>query len=331
MPNQPLSTLSALSTNSTDQPRLHVVTVVDSHTGGEPTRLVVEGGPELTGPLSEQLEVLRRDHDRLRRLVLNEPRGAEHMVGALLCKSPDPRCVAGVIFFNNVGYLGMCGHGLMGLMVSLLHMGRIGLGTHLIDTPVGVVQATLDSRNTVTIRNVPSWRHAHNIRVTVDGLGSVTGDIAWGGNWFFLVHDHGLTVTSAHIPQLTDVAIRIRNALSEQGHTGSGGELVDHIELMTAKPRAGIDGRSFVLCPGSAYDRSPCGTGVSAILACEHAAGHLALGQVWHQESVIGSVFAGHLEKSGSDLMPFLTGTAYVNGECRLIADAEDPFAWGIP
>ena len=309
----------------------NIVNLVDSHTGGEPTRLVVSGGPLLSGRLPQQVECLRRDHDHLRRMVLSEPRGAEHMVGALLCPSPDPRCITGVIFFNNVGYLGMCGHGLMGVMVSLAHLGRIDLGTHFIDTPVGVVQATLDSRNTVTIRNVASWRYAHEVRVADDVIGVVTGDVAWGGNWFFLVHDHGLEVTAANIPRLTEVAIRIRTALGEQGITGNGGACIDHIELMVAKPRPGIDARSFVLCPGSAYDRSPCGTGTSAVLACEHAAGRLAVGQIWRQESVIGSVFEGRLELSGTRLVPCLTGTAFVNGESRLIADPADPFAWGIP
>ncbi len=308
-----------------------IIRVIDSHTGGEPTRLVVAGGPALRGTLEHQLACLSRDHDDLRRLVLGEPRGAEHMVGALLCASPNMRCAAGVIFFNNVGYLGMCGHGLMGVMVSLAHLGRIGAGTHLIDTPVGVVQATLESRNTITIRNVASRRHAHGIRVHVPGIGTMTGDVGWGGNWFFLVHDHGLQVTAANIPLLTDTAIRIRSALRAQGVTGSDGADIDHIELMMASPRAGIDARSFVLCPGSAYDRSPCGTGTSAVLACEHAAGRLVPGQVWHQESVIGSVFSAYLESSASELVPCLTGTAFVNGDCNLIADPADPFAWGIP
>ena len=308
-----------------------ILRVIDSHTGGEPTRLVVSGGPDLRGSLIQQMEELRRDHDRLRRMVLGEPRGADHMVGALLCKSPDPRCTAGVIFFNNVGYLGMCGHGLMGVMVSLGYLGNIRPGVHLIDTTVGLVEATLTARNTVTIYNVASHRVAHEVHVEVPGLGTVTGDVAWGGNWFFLVHDHGQDVVSTNIPRLTDVATRIRDALHANGITGSGGAYIDHIELMMRQPRAGIDARSFVLCPGSAYDRSPCGTGTSAVVACEHAAGRLRTGQVWHQESVIGSTFSAKLELRNGHLLPCVTGTAYVNGESRLIADPDDPFAWGIP
>jgi 4-hydroxyproline epimerase len=308
-----------------------ILTVVDSHTGGEPTRLVVSGGPVLRGPLDRQLDELRRDHDRLRKLVLGEPRGAEHMVGALLTRSPDPRCSAGVIFFNNVGYLGMCGHGLMGVMVSLAHQGHLQPGEHRIDTPVGTVTAKLNSRNSVTIHNVPSHRHAHDVRVTVPGLGTVSGDVAWGGNWFFLVHDHRQEVHAGNIPHLTQVAMAIRQALAEQGITGDDGACIDHIELMVRRPRPGIDARSFVLCPGSAYDRSPCGTGTSAVLACEHADRRLELGRTWHQESVIGSVFSAHLALQGTRLIPCLTGSAFVTGECRLIADPNDPFAWGIP
>jgi 4-hydroxyproline epimerase len=314
----------------TKQMQTNIIDVVDSHTGGEPTRLIVAGGPKLSGTLAEQLTVLRRDNDRFRTLVLNEPRGAEHMVGALLTTSPDPRCAAGVIFFNNVGYLGMCGHGLMGLMVSLIHMGRLSLGDHLIDTPVGQVGATLTGKNKVTIRNVPSYRTQHDVRVKVEGLGTVSGDVAWAGNWFFLCHDHGQQVEANNIPKLTAVAINIRQALMNQGITGTGGAEIDHIELMKHHPRPGIDGRSFVLCPGSAYDRSPCGTGTSAVIACEYAAGRVKLNQTWHQESVIGSVFSTHLDKHQDDLIPTVSGEAYVNGECRLIADPNDPFAWGI-
>ena len=196
-----------------------------------------------------------------------------------------------------------------------------------------VVQATLENPTTVTIRNVPSYRHAHDVRVAVEGIGFVTGDVAWGGNWFFLVHDHGLEVTSVNLARLTDAAIRIRSALESAGITGSNGDAIDHIELMVRAPRAGIDARSFVLCPGSAYDRSPCGTGTSAVIACEHAAGRLQPGQRWRQESVIGSVFTAHLEAREGDgqLIPVVTGTAFVNGDCTLIADPADPFAWGIP
>src|SRR5947209_18442215 len=120
------------------------IKVIDSHTGGEPTRLVISGGPDLgDGPLAARLERFRQHHDEFRSAVVNEPRGSDVMVGALLCTPVDPRCAAGVIFFNNVGYLGMCGHGTIGLIATLAYMKRMVPGAHRIETPVGVVTATL--------------------------------------------------------------------------------------------------------------------------------------------------------------------------------------------
>ncbi len=120
------------------------VRVVDSHTGGEPTRVVIDGDPDLgSGPLTDRLAKLRAEHDELRVALVTEPRGSEVIVGALLCKPHDPSCTAGVIFFNNVGYLGMCGHGTIGLIVTLAWLGRIRPGTHKIETPVGIVSAQL--------------------------------------------------------------------------------------------------------------------------------------------------------------------------------------------
>ncbi len=309
----------------------HKLHIIDSHTGGEPTRLVVSGGPELSGTLAEQVQQLERDHDWMRRMVIGEPRSAEHAVGALLCKSPNPDCEAGVIFFNNKGYLGMCGHGLIGLMVSLGYMGKITPGHYRIDTHVGDVSATLNDKQSVTIFNVHSYRHHHGVSVTIPEFGTFTGDIAWGGNWFFLIHEHRMTVAAANIPELMVAGDKIRQALHEQGFTGANGAYVDHIEFMLRNPRPGIDARSFMLCPGSEYDRSPCGTGVSAVIACEHADGHLQLGQEWNHESIIGSTFSAKLVEKDGKILPCITGTAFVNGEADIIANPKDPFAYGIP
>src|SRR5215471_6790414 len=164
------------------------IRVVDSHTGGEPTRVVIEGGPDLgSGTMAERLARFRERFDDFRSAVVNEPRGNDAIVGALLCEPSDSSCDAGVIFFNNVGYLGMCGHGTIGLMVTLVHLGRIKSGVCRIDTPPGVVEALLHDNGTVTVRNVPSRRTATGVSVYVSGHGTVTGDVAWGGNWFFLV------------------------------------------------------------------------------------------------------------------------------------------------
>jgi 4-hydroxyproline epimerase len=307
------------------------VRVVDTHTGGEPTRVVIEGGPGLgNGSMAERLAVFRDRHDGFRSAVVNEPRGSDVMVGAILCEPVDRECAAGVIFFNNVGYLGMCGHGTIGVAVALAHLGKISQGSHDLETPVGVVTITLETPNVVSIENVPSFRTARSVAVDVPGLGKYTGDVAWGGNWFFLVHDHGDTLNLAHVDRLTDVTWRIRQALTAHGITGTNGMEIDHIELFGPPTMAGADSKNFVLCPGKAYDRSPCGTGTSAKLACLAADGKLAPGQVWRQESIIGSVFEGSFRMEGSTIIPRIRGSAYVNAESTLIIDPNDPFALGI-
>jgi len=307
------------------------VKVIDSHTGGEPTRVVVEGGPDLgSGDAAAKLRVFRGRHDRFRSAVVNEPRGSDVVVGALLTEPDDATCAAGVIFFNNVGYLGMCGHGTIGLMVTLAYLGRIGPGTHRLETPVGVVTATLEPNGEVTVGNVPSRRHAAGVVVEVPGIGRVRGDVAWGGNWFFLVEDHGLRLELGEIERLTDYTWRVRQALSAQGVTGADGGEIDHVELFAKSPNPGVNSRNFVLCPGKAYDRSPCGTGTSAKLACLAADGKLGEGEPWVQESVIGSRFVGRYRRVGEGILPLVTGSAHLMAEATLLLDSEDPFMWGI-
>ena len=319
--------------------------IIDSHTGGEPTRLVVSGGPDLgPGPLPERLQRFRSQHDAWRRALVTEPRGNDVLVGALLCSPHEAGNACGVIFFNNAGYLGMCGHGTIGLVATLAHLGRIAVGRHGIETPVGTVQATLHAGGSVTVANVPAWRHAHHVAVDVPGVGRVHGDVAWGGNWFFLCHDHGLALLPANIAALTARAGLIKQALQAAGITGAMGAEIDHIELLgpaqapptsTATPDRdpALAGRSFVLCPGGAYDRSPCGTGTSAKLACLAADGMLAPGQLWHQESVIGSVFTGHYEPAPAGqagILPFIHGRAHVTLDATVVFDADDTMTWGL-
>lgn len=308
----------------------HVISIIDSHTGGEPTRLVTAGGPDLgDGPLSERVARFRQDHDNFRSAVVCEPRGSDVLVGALLCEPHAPDCVAGVIFFNNVGYLGMCGHGAIGLVASLAFMGRIAPGTHRIDTPAGVVQAQLHDDGSVTIANVAARRTRHAVTVQVPGYGAVTGDVAYGGNWFFLAADHGLNIDVKNVEALTAYSVAVGAALTQAGITGDDGAVIDHIELF-APSRTGADSQSFVLCPGKAYDRSPCGTGTSAKLACLAADGKLAEGALWRQESVIGSVFEGSYRYRDGALIPSIRGQAWVNAQAQLILDPTDPFVWGI-
>jgi len=307
------------------------VRIVDSHTGGEPTRIVVGGGPDLgPGPVSAKLEAFRARHDRFRSAVVNEPRGSDALVGAILLEPSDPSCVAGVIFFNNVGYLGMCGHGMMGLAVTLSHLGRIGPGEHRIETPVGVVPVRLHESGEVSFRNVPSRRHLKAASVEVEGHGRVTGDVAWAGNWFFLVEEHGQEIELRNVEKLAEFSWRLREALHRSGITGSGGGEIDHIELFAPSRRPGVHARNFVLCPGRAYDRSPCGTGTSAKLACLLADGKIREGEPWRQESITGSVFEGSIRAENGEWVPTISGRAFVNAEATLILDPTDPCCWGI-
>jgi len=307
------------------------IRVIDSHTGGEPTRLIVNGGPSLgDGPLADRLECFRSKHDHFRSATVNEPRGSDVMVGALLCDPVDSACAAGVIFFNNVGYLGMCGHGTIGLVATLAYMKRIGPGEHKVETPVGTVSAVLHDGGEVTVNNVESYRAAADVPVEVPGYGEVRGDIAWGGNWFFLVRHHTMALGLGNIDQLTTFTWAIRQALRDHGIAGAGGEEIDHVELFGPSQVPGVDSRNFVLCPGKAYDRSPCGTGTSAKLACLYADGKIREGQVWKQESIVGSVFEGSVKVRDGKVYPSIKGSAFVNAEAELVFDPRDPLCMGI-
>jgi 4-hydroxyproline epimerase len=312
---------------NTNLKRIHVI---DSHTGGEPTRVIVSGGPDLGhGSMAERLERFRTRYDHFRSAVVNEPRGSDVIVGALLCASDDPTCTAGVIFFNNVGYLGMCGHGTIGLIVTLAYLNRIEPGAHRLETPAGTVEAVLDESGQVTVNNVPSYRVARQVEVEVPGHGSVRGDVAWGGNWFFLINEHGLDLSLANVNELTEYTWSVRQALTQNGITGDHGQEIDHIEVF-GPSQDGANSKNFVLCPGKSYDRSPCGTGTSAKMACLHADGKLKEGQVWRQESIVGSVFEGAISVMNGKVLPSIKGSAFITSEAQLILDERDPFCWGI-
>jgi len=290
---------------------------------------VVEGGPDLgEGALAERVKVFGERFDTYRSAIVNEPRGSDAVVGALLCRPHRADCSLGVIFFNNVGYLGMCGHGTIGLIATLAHMGRLAPGPHRIDTPVGPVDAQLHVDGTVSVANVASYRKAKQIVIDVPGTGPVQGDVAWGGNWFFLVAHQGESITLANVEALTEFAWRVRRAVNAQGYPE-----VDHVELFAKSPNPTANSRNFVLCPGKAYDRSPCGTGTSAKLACLAADGELTEGATWTQESVLGSEFTARyhwLDRSKGEIAPTITGSAYVTAEATLYLDSRDPFCWGI-
>jgi 4-hydroxyproline epimerase len=309
------------------------IRVIDSHTEGEPTRVVVEGWPLPDGAtMSERREFLRSCHDHLRRAVVCEPRGHDAIVGALLTPPVTDGAAAGIIFFNNATYLGMCGHGLIGVVRTLEYLGRIGPGVSRFDTPVGSVAAELAGDGTVTIENVPAYCHATDVAVDVPSVGRVVGDVAYGGNWFFITHVHDQEIGLRRARDLTRLTQAIQDALRGAGITGADGADIDHIELSVPPSRQDADSRNFVLCSGGEYDRSPCGTGTSAVMAARHRRGLLALGEPWRQESVTGSLFTAWLTAGpGGTLIPHVRGTAFVTGEATLRFDPDDPFREGLP
>ncbi len=308
---------------------MHEIHAIDSHTAGEPTRVVIAGGPDLGGgSMAARAKIFREKHDQFRSAVVNEPRGSDVLVGALVCEPADATCSLGVIFFNNVGPIGMCGHGTIGLVATLASLGRLKPGTHRIDTVVGVVSATLHDEGRVSVENVPSYRKAKNVVAHVEGLGIITGDVAWGGNWFYLVADHRQSLALANVETLTRVTKQIRRSINASGYPE-----VDHIELFGASVDVNAHSRNFVLCPGGAYDRSPCGTGTSAKLACLAADGKLAADELWVQESILGTQFEGRFrwaDDAKTKILPTITGTAFVTADLRLKLDERDPFRWGI-
>ncbi|HUZ04359.1 MAG TPA: proline racemase family protein [Acidobacteriaceae bacterium] len=314
------------------------IRVIDSHTGGEPTRIVLPESPGVpalgAGTMTERLEHLRTQHDRFRAAVVEEPRGSDVLVGGLLQTPLDPQNAAGILFFNNVGYLGMCGHGTIGLVATLAYLGRMRPGRYGIETPVGTVQTELHSSGQVTVENVPSHRAQKAVKIAVPGYGAVTGDVAWGGNWFFLVDHHAtqdsLQLDLKNVAALTQFTAAIRQALSANHITGDTGAEIDHIELFAPSPNTNADSRNFVLCPGMAYDRSPCGTGTSAKLACLHADGKLQPDAVWRQESITGSVFEGAFSLQNGKLLPRITGSAFITADAELLLDPRDPFCMGM-
>jgi 4-hydroxyproline epimerase len=310
------------------------IRVIDSHTGGEPTRIVIEGGPDLGGcDMASRRAVLRERYDWLRTSLCTEPRGSTWMIGAVLEKPVSPESACGIIYFNNIGYLGMCGHGTIGLVATLAYLGRIKPGAHRIETPVGDVIIHLDADGTVSFDNIRSFRRHKDLAIEVPGIGRVVGDVAWGGNWFYIVKTPRKLVL-ADVPELTDYTLRIRAALEANGITGDDGAWIDHVELAgPPSDPAKADIKNFVLCPGGEYDRSPCGTGTSAKLACLAADGKLKPGQVWRQESIVGSIFAGRYRPADhpeGGVIPTVSGSAWVNGDLKLVIDPHDPFRFGI-
>jgi 4-hydroxyproline epimerase len=308
------------------------VRVIDSHTAGEPTRVVVDGGPDLgTGPMAARRDRFESEHDTFRRALVSEPRGSETVVGALLLPPEDPAHTTGLIFFNNAGYLGMCGHGTIGVVTTLGYLGRLNGRPVSIETPVGTVNAEMRDDGRVSFRNVASYRARAGVELDVPGYGRVTGDVAWGGNWFFLTDHAPVELTIHRVRELTAYTAAVRDALQRGGVTAENGAPIEHVEVFGPPERPENDSRNFVLCPGGAYDRSPCGTGTSAKIAALVEDGRLAPGTTWRQEGILGTVFEAVAEPAPRGVLPRITGAAYLTADAQLLLDERDPLCYGVP
>ncbi|MFM8735826.1 MAG: proline racemase family protein [Pirellulales bacterium] len=309
--------------------------VVDSHTIGEPTRVVVDealvAGLDLgAGSVRDRRDRFRERHDHVRRALVGDPRGVTAMVGVILVPPADPACRYGAFYINRVGYLDMCGHATIGLAVTLGALGAIEPGSFRLETPAGVVAMTWHGGNEASFECVPPRRIAKGLSLSCDDGSRVTGDVATSGLWFFLCRDHGLPVEPAAIPALTARAWSIRRALEARGIAGDGGEVIDHVVLLGPPREPGNDGRAFVLCPDGAFDRSPCGTGTSALVGCLLDDGVLAEGATWRQESVLGGVYAASVRCAGSIVVPTVRGRAWLTAESTLHFTADDPYRTGV-
>jgi 4-hydroxyproline epimerase len=307
------------------------IDIVDSHTGGEPTRVVLSGWPEPLGKtMEERARYVVEHQDHLRRGVVCEPRGHDAMVGALITAPIRKEALAGVIFFNDVGVLGMCGHALIGTVETLRFLGRIQGDSVELDTPAGAVSAIIDSDQQIVIQNVPSRLHQEHVEIEVPGIGSVIGDIAYGGNWFFLVNSPSFNLELRELDALMQSSKAIRKALLDQGLTGTDDAVIDHIEFFGPPKDPTADSRNFVLCPGNAYDRAPCGTGTSAKIATLHAKGQIETDQVWRQESITGSIYEASLRLIDGQLFPFIRSRAHITSKSSLLFKEADPLRGGL-
>jgi 4-hydroxyproline epimerase len=312
------------------------ICVVDSHTIGEPTRLVLDdafvAGLDLgTGSVFSRREVFRSRYDDVRRALVTDPRGVEAMVGVILVPPADPTCDLGAFYFNRVGYLDMCGHATIGLAVSLGHTGRITPGPFRMETPAGVVGVEWHGGSDASFQSVTPRRIHRGLSIRCPDGSIVTGDVATSGLWFFICRDHGLPVVPEAIPQLLERSWAIRRSLGAAGVTGDTGEVIDHIVLMGPPLDPANSARNFVLCPDGAFDRSPCGTATSALVGCLHEDVQLAEGAVWRQESILGGLYEASVRTQAGVLVPTVRGRAWITAEATLQFSADDPYRAGLP
>lgn len=306
------------------------IQVIDSHTGGEPTRVITGGWDFPTHEVVELRRWIQNSQMEICHGILAEPRGSSAWVGAALVPAQNPKNLCGVVYFNTRATLGMCGHGTIGLVETLRHLGRYQSGSATIETPAGEVQIEGHEDGSVELRNVAAYVYRENVSVNVPTIGVVTGDIAWGGNWFFLVTSETPDVKYENREVLLDFTRKTMQALFDQGIRGKDSGEIDHVEVFGPSTLVNGDSKNFVLCPSGDYDRSPCGTGTSAKLAWLYSKGKLREGELWVQESITGSAFVGSVEIFDGQIRPRIRGAASIMGEGTLYFKEDDLFRWGI-
>lgn len=325
-----------------------ILTTVDTHTAGEPTRVLVAGLPFLRGSMAERRRQLQEEYDSIRTVLMHEPRGHAGMFGAMLMAPANPEADLGVVFMDTGGYLAMCGHGSIGAIAAALATGALERREPetivVLDTPAGLVRARVETEGggvgRIAVENVPAFLWRSDAEITL-GSRRLHVDIAFGGNFFALVPAHrlGLTVEPCCLRDLVQQGMEIRAAIEEQLEVVHPLEpdidSVDLVEIYDEEPEEGIDCRNVVVFGDGQVDRSPCGTGTSAKMAALYAAGRLALGEPFVNQSIIGTCFTGRLlreESVGgfSAVVPEIAGHAYVTGLQQFVIDPDDPLKAGF-
>ncbi|MFW6692287.1 proline racemase family protein [Streptomyces sp. MAR4 CNX-425] len=325
-------------------------TAVDSHTEGMPTRVVTGGVGVVPGATMAERRAYFAEHlDDVRRLLVNEPRGHAAMSGAILQPPTRPDADYGVLYIEVSGLLPMCGHGTIGVATVLVETGMVPVTEPVtrvrLDTPAGPVTAEVavsgGRAESVTFRNVPSFALELDAAVEVPGLGRVTYDMAYGGNFYAILpaDSLGIPFAKAEKQRMLDVGLAIMAAVNEQRrpvHPADPGIAgCKHVQLTAPPAGGGADARNAMVIHPGWFDRSPCGTGTSARMAQLYARGELALGADFVNESLLGTLFTGRLEEETAvggvrAQIPAVTGRAWITGMGQYLLDPEDPFPAGF-
>jgi proline racemase len=320
------------------------LSVIDTHTAGEPTRILTGYSKVQGSSIFEIKRKLQAEHDWLRRFLLQEPRGHRDMFGAVLLPPKTRECDLGVIFMDNGGYLDMCGHGIIGAVTCAIETHIVKPKKEiLVDTPAGVVKARTATRKgkveSVSFENVPAFK-MKSIQVQLEGK-TVPVDIAFGGNFFAHLYakEVALEIEPRNGSKFIDLGIRIRDAVNQRGklvHPDKPGiGRVELVEFSGPPKTEDANARNVVVFGQGQIDRSPCGTGTCAKMALLHSEGKLKIGEKFVHESILGTKFLGRLlgtTRVGEydAVVPEITGSASVTGFNRLVLDDNDPFEDGF-